>query len=226
MEELLREALGELRLLRRAVERLAANTSAGETSSSAASGVRAGAARGSEPIGTPVASIESNDNKKNHRSIDRSIESFAWDDVTKVGTDDVECEAVRFRCRELERRRTRTGEWVGVIRLKDARYREDAALLVTAAVIARRIDHLCGDQRGSEWLDHAVEAVRIRRPDNSVAYFTTCLQRGLTIVDPALDSVGAAMTWVRLLRAVAPHIPQRWLENPRPAGRENREKTA
>jgi len=85
---------------------------------------------------------------------------------------------------------------------------------VIAAVLARRIDQAAESDLGTRWLNQALEAVAEFKPENSAAYFQSCLIRGLGELDPVLrDRSTAQMVWIRLTRAI--DVPERWLEERR-----------
>ena len=103
----------------------------------------------------------------------------------------------------------------GCIKCKPgSHWRDDRRLIVVAAVLAARMDALSSDgQVGSRWLETALESIKEFRPDNSAAYFQSCLQRGLGDIDPVMrDRAQALMCWINLTKRV--RVPERWLAPP------------
>lgn len=170
-----------------------------------AAGVRAGQAgeKRSKPIGTPVASIDIDNDTKND-SIDRSIDrGMDWEKLIRFTDDQIDSPEVAELCRRIHRT---------VPSKSGTKFEEDRRLVVAAAALSLRLG-----EAGREWLQQALEATRRKGADNPARYFRRCLATGLrTHVDPTLplDGPGIESGRVMLSRCMwRLPIPEKWVRD-------------
>jgi len=175
--------------------------------------------RESAAVGTPVANVRTNgrtlfNEEKNTfvRTYDERTE-FCWDTVAAETDDD--WNTLQFTCERIRKIvRPKRGRW----------WKADRSLIATAAALAARFDAAGGDDRGSRWLGEALTSVERFNPQNTAAYFQSCLVLLLGDLDPVMhDKATAQMLWVRLAKSVS--VPEQWLREPGEAPRQ-KERTA
>jgi len=169
----------------------AAIRAGGAAERTSTTGVRAGAAGGSEPIGTPVASIENDTIHDIDRSIDRS--TIDWKKLSRCDSSEVDNASVSEQARVISK----------IIICKPERWRDDRRLVVVAAYLSVHLPEW--------WLRDALQASHGKR--NTAAYFRTCLIDGLRRVTGLPDHASATRLWNRLSLQIP--VPDKWLQEPK-----------